>query len=180
MRDNFKHKICYKKKYEFLNLKHTPSYALSNRLMRRGNFLKTYKLLKRFYYNDMLSDRFSTIPSLSNFLFFFNKYYSFRDLDRVLYWKFLQLDCMFNNKVRFYKKKKVQSANLLFVSGIKRVLLCVNILKFLILLKIKRKQTNITTKMFTPVFNYLSYDRKNLVITIKHRIYKQKLMQLQA
>lgn len=71
MRDNFKHKICYKKKYEFLNLKHTPSYALSNRLMRRGNFLKTYKLLKRFYYNDMLTDRFSTIPSLSNFLFFF-------------------------------------------------------------------------------------------------------------
>ena len=46
--------------------------------------------------------------------------------------------------------------------------------------EIKRKQTNITTKMFTPVFNYLSYDRKNLVITIKHRIYKQKLMQLQA
>lgn len=87
---------------------------------------------------------------------------------------------MFNNKVRFYKKKKVQSANLLFVSGIKRVLLCVNILKFLILLKIRRKQTNIATKMFTPVFNYLSHDRKNLVITIKHRIYKQKLMQLQA
>lgn len=87
---------------------------------------------------------------------------------------------MFNNKVQFYKKKKVQSANLLFISGIKRVLLCINILKFLILLKIRRKQTNISTKLFNPVFNYLSYDRKNLVITVKHRIYKQKLMQLQA
>lgn len=84
MRDAFKHKMCYKKKYHFLDLKHTPSGALANRLMKRGNFLKVYKTLKKFYYKDMLRVSFNKIPSLSNFLFFYNKYNSFRDLDRVL------------------------------------------------------------------------------------------------
>jgi hypothetical protein len=84
MRQNFKHKICYKKKYSFLNLKHTPTYALTNRLMKRGNFLKTYKTLKSFYYKDMLRGSFNQIPIMSNFLFFYNKYHAFKDLDRVL------------------------------------------------------------------------------------------------
>ena len=85
MRYNFKHKICYKKKYQFLNLKHTPSYAITNRIMKKGKVLKIYKIFKKFYYKDMLYKNFHKIPPLSNFLFFFNKYYSFRDFDRVLY-----------------------------------------------------------------------------------------------
>ena len=105
MRYSFKHKICYKKKYQFLSLKHTPSYAITNRLMRKGNVLKIYKILKKFYYKDMLYKNFYKIPPLSNFLFFFNKYYSFRDFDRVLHWKLIQLDCMYTKKVSFYKKK---------------------------------------------------------------------------
>jgi hypothetical protein len=87
---------------------------------------------------------------------------------------------MFNNKVKYYKKKKQKVSNLIFITGIKRVILCINILKFLILLKIKRKQKNINTKMFTPIFNYLSLDRNSLAIEVKHKIYKQKLMQLQT
>lgn len=180
MRYSFKHKICYKKKYQFLSLKHTPSYAITNRLMRKGNVLKIYKILKKFYYKDMLYKNFYKIPPLSNFLFFFNKYYSFRDFDRVLHWKLIQLDCMYTNKVSFYKKKKQQNSTLLFIRGVKRTLLCINILKFLILLKIQRKRKNINTKLFNPIFNYLTEDKKNLAISVKHKIYKQKLMQLQS
>lgn len=80
----FQYKFCYKKKYHFLNLKHSPSQALTNRLMKRGNFLKIYKLVKKFYYIYVLRNKFTTIPLMSNFLFFFNKYQSFRDFDRVL------------------------------------------------------------------------------------------------
>ena len=78
------YKICYKKKYYFLNFKNSSSQALSNRFMKRGNFLKIYKLLKKFYYIYILRNKFTNIPIMSNFLFFFNKYQSFRDFDRVL------------------------------------------------------------------------------------------------
>jgi hypothetical protein len=80
----FQYKFCYKKKYNFLNLKHSSSQSLTNRLMKRGNFLKIYKLLKKFYYLYTLRNKFKSIPLMSNFLFFFNKYQSFRDFDRVL------------------------------------------------------------------------------------------------
>jgi hypothetical protein len=83
-KQSFQYKFCYKKKYHFLNLKHTPSQALTNRLMKRGNFLKIYKLIKKFYYVYTLRNKFSSIPLMSNFLFFFKKYQSFRDFDRVL------------------------------------------------------------------------------------------------
>ena len=85
MRKKFNHKICYKKKYNFLNLKNTPTYSLSTRLMKRGNFLKTYKLLKKFYNIFFLHLNFLKIPISSNFMFFYKKHYSFRDLDRVLF-----------------------------------------------------------------------------------------------
>jgi hypothetical protein len=83
-KQKFQYKICYKKKYAFLNLKHTTSQMLSNRFMKRGNFLKTYKLIKKFYYNYLIRQKFKEIPLMSNFLFFYNKYQSFRDFDRVL------------------------------------------------------------------------------------------------
>jgi len=185
MRKNFKHKICYKKKYNFLQLKHTPSIALTTRLMKRGNFLKTYKILKKFYYTHMLRSEFNLIPIMSNFLFFYNKYNSFKDLDRVLDWKYAQLDCMFSVKTRKLKKKtgknsKIQPISLIFVTGIKRILLCMNFIKYVILLKSRRKNKNMTIKLFNPLFQYLTEDHTNSVIKVKYQIYKHKLMQLQS
>lgn len=84
LRENFKPKMCFKKKYQFLKLKHTPTYSLSNRLQKKGNHLKMYKPLKAYYYNYILFKKFKFIPSTCNFLFFFNKSYTFRDFDRVL------------------------------------------------------------------------------------------------
>ena len=81
---NFQYKICYKKKYSFLNLKNSPSQALSNRLMKRGNFLKIYKLLKKFYYDYMLRSEFKNISLNSNFMAFYKKYQSFKNFDQVL------------------------------------------------------------------------------------------------
>lgn len=83
-KESFQYKMCYQKKYKFLNLKNLPSQAIANRLMKRGNYLKIYKLLKKFYYNFILRQKFASIPLMSNFLFFYKKYQSFRDFDRVL------------------------------------------------------------------------------------------------
>ena len=49
MRKNFQHKICYKDKYRFLKLKSSPTLSLANRFIKRGNFLKIYKILKVFF-----------------------------------------------------------------------------------------------------------------------------------
>lgn len=179
LRLKFKHKICYKKKYNFLNLKHTPSYALCTRLIKRGNLIQIYKLINKFFYNELLFKKFSKISILSNFLFFYNKYYSFRDLNRVLYWKYTQLNCMFSHKAKFFKKKKQYATKLLFVTNQKRLLLCINFLKCLILLNVKRRKKNLTMNLFSPLFNYITVDKNNLVTKIKYRIYRQKLMQLQ-
>lgn len=180
LRQKFKHKICYSKKYEFLNLKHTPSQALTTRLIKRGNKLKTYKLLKFFFYKYTLKKNLKTIPETSNFIFFYNKYFSFRDLDRVLFWKFNYLNIMFTHKVRYFRKKKQQTSTLKFIRGIKRSLCCINFLKYLILLNCQRKKKKMIYNLFAPLMDYLSNDKNSMVVKVKYKIYRQKLVQLQA
>lgn len=180
LRETFSHKICFKKKHFFLKLKQTPSSGLAGRLTKRGNFLKTYKLLKKFYYNYMLTKLFKKIPLTSNFLFFYNKYISFRDLDRVLMWKYKVLNCMFSHKSRHLRKKKKKFTKLIFISGKKKIILCMNFIKCLILLNCKRKKKNMTYKIFLPLFNHLVDDKTSLILKIKYKIYRQKLIQMQS
>ena len=84
MRQEFQHKICYKKKRAFLNLKNTPTKSLSTRLMKTGKFLKIYKLLRMYYLHFIIKNNCFHVPLASNFLFFYQRYQSFKDFDRVL------------------------------------------------------------------------------------------------
>ena len=138
LKKKFQHKICFKKKHLFLKLKNSPTQSLTNRLTKKGNFLKVYKVLKKFYFQYILQKKFQSISLSSNFLFFFFKYNSFKDFDRVLLWKYNQLDCMFSFKAKKVKKKK-NKLDFLFITGIKRVLMCINIIKYLVLIKKKIK-----------------------------------------
>jgi hypothetical protein len=119
---------------------------------------------------------------MSNFLFFYNKYQSFRDFDRVLLWKYNALDCMFTAKTRKIKKKKKKKFNLslVFITGLKRTLLCVNIIKYVTLLNLRKKKKNMNYNFLQPLYQYLTQDKNNLVTKIKYKIYKHKLMQLQS
>ena len=180
LRKQFSYKICYKKKYKFLQLKHTPTYAIANRLMREGKFLKIYKLVKKFYNYSFLFTNFKKIPVSSNFLFFYLRYFSFRDSDRVFFWKYKQLDCMFANKVKKLKKKKQQLSNIVFLEPTKRPLLCINFIKYLILLNVQRKKKNIKTELFKPLSEFIIENKVSIVTKVKYKIYKQKLMQLQV
>jgi hypothetical protein len=85
LKKNYKHKICYKKKYYFLNLKNSTSMSLANKFNSKGNLLKTYKLLKTFFYVFFLQKQFKKIPKDCNFLFFYKRFNSFKNLDRVLF-----------------------------------------------------------------------------------------------
>lgn len=181
-KESFQYKMCYQKKYNFLNFKNLPSQAIANRLMKRGNYLKIYKLIKKFYYIFILRQKFNSIPLMSNFLFFYKKYQSFRDFDRVLLWKYNTLDCMFTAKTRKIKKNKKKNfnLNLLFITGLKRTILCINILKYVILMTLKRKKKNMSFQYLYPIFQYIMNDKVNSVIKVKYKIYKHKLMQLQS
>jgi hypothetical protein len=119
---------------------------------------------------------------MSNFLFFYNKRQSFKNFDKVLLWKYNSLDCIFNAKSKKFKKKKKEqpTIKLVFITGIKRTLLCINIIKYIILLNLKRKKKNLNYNYFNPLYDFLMQDRVNLVIKVKYRIYKHKLMQLQS
>jgi hypothetical protein len=89
---------------------------------------------------------------------------------------------MFTAKTRKIKKKKKKkfNLNLIFITGLKRTLLCINIIKYLILMNLKRRKKNLSFFFLQPLFNYLMTDKVNSVIKIKYKIYKHKLMQLQS
>lgn len=89
---------------------------------------------------------------------------------------------MFSVKTRkiIKKKKKKYSINLLFITGLKRTLLCINIIKYLILMNKKRKKKNLTYNYFNPLYQFLTNDKSSNVLKLKFKIYKQKLMQLQS
>ncbi len=175
LRQNFSLKICYKKKYNFLNLKHTPSHGLACRLTKKGNFIKSFKLLKKFYYVYILRLRKKTISIHSSFLFLYNKYASFKNFDRVLFWKFKSLNCMFSHKCKYFKKKKKTIKKLSFVFSKKRLLLSINFVKYLILLDCKRKEKKFQFKLFSPLYDFITNDRSNSVLKVKLQIYKLKI-----
>lgn len=179
MRKKFSLKICYKKKYNFLNLKYTPSHALASRLIKRGNFIKTYRLLKNFYYIYVLKLKKKFIDKRNNFLFLYKRYLSFKDFDRVLFWKFKTLNCMFSYKYKKLKKKKRSFTKINFVFSNKRLLLTINFIKYMILLNCKRKKKKMQYNIFLPLYDYLINDKNNSILKIKYRIYKLKLVQMQ-
>lgn len=85
LNEKFQHKVCYKKKYNFLKMKDSLSKSIVTRIMRRGNFLKTYKLFKKFYNIILLRKHFKNISYLSNFIYLYKSFFSFRNLDKVLF-----------------------------------------------------------------------------------------------
>jgi hypothetical protein len=89
---------------------------------------------------------------------------------------------MFTAKTRKIKKNKIKNfnLNLLFITGLKRTILCINIIKYVILLNLKRKKKNLSFQYLYPIFQYLMNDKINPVIKVKYKIYKHKLMQLQS
>lgn len=89
---------------------------------------------------------------------------------------------MFTAKTRKIKKNKKKNfnLNLLFITGLKRTILCINILKYVILMNLKRKKKNLSFQYLYPIFQYIMNDKVNSVIKVKYKIYKHKLMQLQS
>ena len=87
---------------------------------------------------------------------------------------------MFTHKSKKLKKKKKQINKVVFIYGIKRIILCINFIKYIILLNCKRKKKKMNLELFLPLFNYITNDKTSLVTKVKYKIYKKKLIQMQS
>ena len=177
LKSKFAHKLVFNKKHAFIKKKSMPVQSLSCRFMNKGNFLKIYKQINYVYYKHFLRTKLKTTPLSSNFLFFFKKYDSFKSFDKTLFWRISQLDCIFSHKHNASKKKKTSSLNLKHISGVKRLLLCLNFLKFVIMLSISRKRKNLSYGLWDPLLKYITNEKDNLPLTLKYKIYRYKLSQ---
>lgn len=84
---------------------------------------------------------------------------------------------MFSFKAKKVKKKK-NKLDFLFITGIKRFLMCINIIKYLVLIKKKRKKKNLNFNFFLPLYNYIINNKNTHVDKIKYKIYRHKLINL--
>jgi hypothetical protein len=105
-RVKFQHKICFKPALQHLRLKSTPTIALATRVMRDGKFLAFYRLSQKFFIKTILK-KVHRLPPNSEFKNFFYLYQSFKDFNRVLFWKLATINCLFN-------LKKLKSRKLLY------------------------------------------------------------------
>ena len=86
---------------------------------------------------------------------------------------------MFRYKVKKFKKSKKIKDKLEFITGVKRTILCINYIKYLILLYCKRRSKNMTYKLFLPLSNYIMQDKGSMVTKIKYKVYRKKLVNMQ-
>lgn len=87
---------------------------------------------------------------------------------------------MFNYKSKKFKKKKKSLSKIIFTFSNKRLLLTMNFIKYMILLNCKRKQKKMEFSLFLPLYDYIINDKINSILKIKYKIYRLKLVQMQA
>lgn len=128
-------KICYRNSLKFLKLRHTLSANLSNRIVYRGDYLCSYKHMRRYYistlratflkrtspdYADYILKNFDNKEYLLNYF----QYNAMKELDYSLVWRGLQTNSLFNIIVTRKKKKKkfIYKQNVYFITASKRLL----------------------------------------------------------
>lgn len=173
IRKDFAHSICYKKKHRFLRYKSSPVKSLSNRIMSRGNHLKIYKFLKKYYNNFLLKILIKKIPITSNFYLLYKAYRSTKNFDKVLLYKLSLLDHCFTLKYTI----SAESKNAFYIDGVKKILVPLNHIKSLLLLKKDKKGPNLTHSLLTPLTKFLvdneQLEYNDLRLTIlRYRIIK--------
>lgn len=168
-RVKFQHKICFKNSLNHLRLKTTPAITITSRLYRDGNFLRLYKKLQKAFLSILLP-QISSLPQNNEFKNLYEQYQSFRDINRVLFWKLMSVNSLFN--IKKLKNKRI----LYYLKPERRVALILLWLKNLTKLK-KKDHHNCSLELFTPVFNFIKSNKNsNDVFSLKLRVYKLRLV----
>lgn len=165
----FQHKICFRDSLTHLRLKTTPTVAVASRLFRDGNFLRLYKKTQKAFFHYILK-LVSNLPHNNEFKNLFFRYYSFRDFNRILFWKIMSVNTLFNLKklsnkriIYYLPKERRQVVVLLWLKNIIRLS--------------KKDYGNCNVELLAPLMKFI-YTNKNIndIFSLKLRIYKMRMM----
>lgn len=167
-RVKFQHKICFRSDIEHLRLKSMPAVSIATRLFRDGNFLRLYKQSQKSF-TTILLNLVPNLPHNNEFKNLFERHFSFRDFNRVLFWKIMSVNSLFNMKK--LKNKRI----LYYLRPEKRAVLVLLWLKNLVKLR-KEDYKNCTPTLLQPVLNFI-YSNKdsNEIFKLKLKIYKLRM-----
>lgn len=193
IREKYNLRVCFKKKeLQFLKRKDIISKGISNRIVVKGNFIKSYKQFKYFYIkllrSNLLQGDAKSIKK-NNYIFktkdtsfFFNAYkqslFSLNDLDRVLLWRATQINSLFRiiytekkQKKQFFYQSRIQ-----FIKPEKRILLVWSWLSvFIRAFNIKDKKWEVS--LLPSIENYLvAREDHHILSEVKLQIYKLQLL----
>ncbi len=165
----FSHKICFKVDRQPLKLKSTPTISLSCRLFRDGNFLRLYKNCQYFFIKILLY-KINSLPHNNEFKNLFYQYQSFRDFNRVLFWKLMTVNCIFNLKK--LKNKKI----LYYLKPERRAVLVLLWLKNILKLR-KKNDHNLGLELYYPLLNFICNSKEvNEIYALKLKVYKLRVV----
>ena len=165
----FKHKICFRESLTHLGLKTTPTIAIASRLFRDGNFLRLYRQTQNAFFK-YITAVVPQLPHNNEFKNLYIRYYSFRDFDRILFWKIMSVNSLFNLKklsnkriIYYLPKERRQVVVLLWLK---------NIIKLS-----KKDYGNCNVDLLKPLVKFV-YTNKNTneIFSIKLKIYKMRMM----
>ncbi len=167
-RVKFQHKICFRETNEHLKLKSMPATSLATRLFRDGNFLRLYKKSQKSF-TDTLLRMVGTLPHNNEFKNLYDRHLSFRDFNRVLFWKIMSVNSLFNLKK--LKNKRI----LFYLRPERRAVLVLLWLKNIIRLQ-KSDFKNASPKLLQPALSFI-YSNKdsNDIFKLKLKIYKLRM-----
>lgn len=168
-RVSFRHKICFKESLNYLGLKTTPTIAITARLFRDGNFLRLYRQTQRAFFKYILNI-VPHLPHNNEFKNLYFRYYSFRDFNRILFWKIMSVNSLFNLK-KLSKKRIIY-----YLPKERRQVVILLWLKSIIKLT-KRDYGNCRPELLKPLIKFI-YTNKNTneIFGLKLKIYKMRML----
>jgi len=184
-------KLCYKKTLNFLKYKITLSNSLSNRLVIRSQYLKSYKNLRAYYLYFLRANFMENIgtsykPYLithkdnKKYLLAYSSSKMMNELDNVLLWRGSQFNPLFDMKFSFKKKKKkiTLEKRVHFIHSYKRLLFVWKWLAIFIRC-LNAKDSKKIYSLIKGFENFLLVSDENHMITeVKLQIYKTKLFRV--
>lgn len=165
----FRHKICFKESLTYLGLKTTPTIAVTARLFRDGNFLRLYRQTQKAFFKYIPS-LVAQLPHNNEFKNLYFRYYSFRDFNRILFWKIMSVNTLFNLKklsnkriIYYLPKERRQVVILLWLKSIIKLA--------------KSDYNNCRVDLLKPLIKFV-YTNKNTneIFVLKLKIYKMRML----
>lgn len=128
-------KVCYRPELEFLKLRITLSRSISNRLVYRSNYLRSYKNIRNYYvsllrgnFTEKLNPVYQAYTDIRvdsrKFMSAYSKTKLMKELDYAMMWRGVQTNSLFNVAFKVTKKRKKYTfkQRVLFINPKRRLL----------------------------------------------------------